>query len=177
MAKLDRYVHNSMWEYMRTENLKIGDDEDQLDPEPTREVCARYRNIIMSDREKYNGASTDEVADHFTDWVDDRNNDQRGNVNGSVCLLVDEEALYWLRDAPPPTTEMTNQNVCIKVIDADFDPDDMSECDPRYKGWALARLNQLWYLYGLVHTGDCPLSGQVLNEISTYDGGVWWWIG
>jgi hypothetical protein len=67
MTKLDRYVHNPIWEYMRTENLKISDDEDQLDPKPTREVCARYRNIIMSDREKYNGASTDEVADDFTD--------------------------------------------------------------------------------------------------------------
>ncbi|OBT41762.1 hypothetical protein VE00_07984 [Pseudogymnoascus sp. WSF 3629] len=181
IAKLDGYVLNSLWRYMRIMNLKVGEGEDQLDPEPTREVCARYRNIIMSDREKYDGASIDEVADHFTDWADDPNNDQSGNVNMSVCLLIDDEVLQWLRYAPPATTEVrtteiADQNVCIKVIDTLFDPDDMSECDPRYRGWALARLNMFWNLYCLVSTGDCPLSVQIFNASSKFEGGVWWWI-
>ncbi|KFY99471.1 hypothetical protein V500_01366 [Pseudogymnoascus sp. VKM F-4518 (FW-2643)] len=180
IEKLDGYVHNSIWRYMWIKNIEVGEGEDQLDPEPTREVCARYRNIIMSDREKYDGASIDEVADHFTDWANDPNNDQSGNVNMNVCLLIDEEVLYWLRDAPLATTEVrtteiADQNVCIKVIDTLFDPDDMSECDPRYRGWVLARLTTLWQLYFLVCTGDCPLSVQIFNASSKFEGGVWWW--
>ncbi|KFY73326.1 hypothetical protein V499_06576, partial [Pseudogymnoascus sp. VKM F-103] len=141
IAKLDEYVINSIWRYMGVTNLEVEEGEDQLDPTPTREVCARYRNLIMSDREKYDGASIDEVADHFTDWADDPNNDKSSNINMNVCLLIDEEDLYWLRDAPPATTEVrttgnADQNVCIKVIDTLFDPEDMSECDPRYRGWA-----------------------------------------
>ncbi|OBT54179.1 hypothetical protein VE04_05859 [Pseudogymnoascus sp. 24MN13] len=119
-----------------TASVVTPEGEDQLDPRPTCEVCARYRNLIMSDREKYDGASIDEVADHFTDWADDPNNDKSSNINMNVCLLIDEEVLHWLRDAPPATTEVrttgdADQNVCIKVIDTLFDPEDMSECDPR----------------------------------------------
>lgn len=161
-------------------NRQVEEGEAQLDPGPTGEVCARYRNIIMSDREKYDGASIDEVADHFTDWADDPNNDQSSNFNMNACLLIDEEVLNWLRDAPPATTEfripeVAEQNVCIKAIDTLFDPDDMSECDPRYRGWVLARLNMLWVLYSRVYTGDCPLSVQIFSAASKFEGGVWCW--
>ncbi|KAL5354596.1 hypothetical protein ACLOAV_000685 [Pseudogymnoascus australis] len=88
IAKLDEYVINSIWRSMEIMNLKVEEGEDQLDPEPTREVCARYRNIIMSDKEKYDGASIDEVADHFTDWADDPNNDQSGNVNMNQPIRI-----------------------------------------------------------------------------------------
>jgi hypothetical protein len=181
IAKLDEYVINSIWRYMGVTNLEVEEGEDQLDPGPTREACARYRNLIMSDREKYDGASIDEVADHFTDWADDTNNDKSSNINMNVCLLIDEEVLHWLRDAPPATTEVrttgdADQNVCIKVIDTLFDPEDMSECDPKYRGWALARLNRLWDLYSRVYSGDCPLSVQIFNVRSKLKGGVWWWI-
>ncbi|KFY17838.1 hypothetical protein V491_04922 [Pseudogymnoascus sp. VKM F-3775] len=150
IAKLDAYVLTSIWTYLRGTNLKVGEGEEQLDPEPTREVCARYRNIIVSDREKYDSASIDEVAGHFTDWTGDPNNDQSSNFNTNVCLLIDAEVLSRLQNAPPAATEVRipeladpDQTVCIKAIDTLFDPDDMSECDPRYRGWVLARPNML----------------------------------
>ncbi|KFZ07171.1 hypothetical protein V501_06696 [Pseudogymnoascus sp. VKM F-4519 (FW-2642)] len=151
-------------------NLKVEEGEAQLDPEPTREVCARYRNVIMSDKEKYDGASIDEVADHFTDWADDPNNDQSSNINMNVCLLIDEEVLHWLRDAPPATTEVrttgnADQNVCIKVIDTLFDPEDMSECDPRYRGWASA--TDLSRIACTGHSTPCTDGASRLNGIAT----------
>lgn len=79
---------------MWIEKLEVGEEENQLDLEPAREGSRRYRNIIMSDREKYDGTSIDEVADHFTDWTDDPNNYQSGNFSMNVCRLIDYEVLW-----------------------------------------------------------------------------------
>jgi hypothetical protein len=170
IAKLDAYVHkeieSDIWEHAnRIPNPVLDNPDEELvpfDPQPNQEVIAKYNNIIISNRENFDGTSIDDVANHFMDWVDDPNNLDRFRVQRQICLLIDEEVLWWLMDAPPQPPLDRNSDVYIKVVDGDYNPDASRNLDasgnPRYTGWALSKVDVLWYLWRSVEACNMETS-------------------
>jgi hypothetical protein len=166
IAKLDAYVHKEIIQDLWFDANRIPsifDDPNEevvlFDPQPNQQVIAQYRNIIMDDREKFDGASMDDIANHFEDFIDGSNNLGWSRVHRQICLLIDEEVLWWLMDAPlqPPQLPGRISDVYIKVVDGDYDLDESEHLT--YPGWALSKIDVLWYLWRAVN--GCDLETQL----------------
>jgi hypothetical protein len=96
---------------------------------------------------------------------------QRLGIAEDVCLVIDEEVLWWLRDAPVPAPpeDHSGLKVWIKVVDVEWSPDEADhEIDQRYEGWALVPVQMLRFLYGDLDP-DLTLARLVSARLS-YDG-------
>lgn len=64
------------------------------------EIWAQHRSIIMN-HPKFEGASVDSIRAHFRRWVDVQE-DQGLSTQYHMCMVIDEESLQTLLDAPSP---------------------------------------------------------------------------
>jgi hypothetical protein len=129
-----------------------------FDPQPNQQVIAQYSNIIMDDREKFDGASMDDIANHFEDFIDGSNNLGWSRVHRQICLPIDEEVLWWLMDAPPQPPQPLGRisDVYIKVVDGDYDLDESTSDLPCM---ALSKIDVLLHLWRAVN--GCDLETQL----------------
>ena len=107
--------------------------------------------MIMSDPALYANKSIDDIANFFSDYLDAVPTAQRLGTAEDVCLVIDEEVLWWLRDAPGPAPpeDHSGLKVWIKVVDVEWSPDEADdEIDQRYEGWALVPVQMLRFLHG-----------------------------
>jgi hypothetical protein len=88
-----------------------------LNPEPNRQVSVRLKNVIISDRDKFEGISISDMSKHFLDFLEEADVAKAGNVNTKIFLVIDDEVFAWLGDAPIPDSHMDSLNPAIKVID------------------------------------------------------------
>lgn len=86
-------------------------------------------NVIPSDPTLYRDKSTDDIAEIFAEYIDSGPlSEKPRGIRPEICLMIDEEVLSWLRDAPEPMPLGTPvPEVCIKTIDIEWDPDDEEE--------------------------------------------------
>jgi hypothetical protein len=99
----------------------------------------------MSDPALYANKSIDDIANFFSDYLDAVPTAQRLGTAEDVCLVINEEVVWWLRDAPGPAPEdHSGLKVWIKVVDVKWSPDEADdEIDQRYEGWALVQVQML----------------------------------
>ncbi|KAH8816578.1 hypothetical protein F5884DRAFT_227833 [Xylogone sp. PMI_703] len=190
LAKLNAYIYKSIWYDYDYDKAKIQTGpsmgEVPLDPEPNARVCAQFKNLVLSDEDKFSGVSIGSIRRHFVSYLEM----YRGlgiSVNRNVCLVVDESVFNALRDAPVPLPGVRDPEVWVKVVDGDFEPDDLqSDADddgddgsgyyppgypPGYEGWCLSNARLLWSLYGCFFYGQ-TLGGSLLDGPRNFEGEV-----
>jgi hypothetical protein len=166
--KLDAYIHKSIWE----SNPKF--DAYELDPEPNRQACALLKNEIMDDKAKFDGATIEEIMNHYVDLMGYRDWNElpdfvapkispfckaHPHINRHMCLLIDQEVLEAVRDAPTPLPKTDELVLYIKAVDSHFGPQ-WDEYPTEYTGWAFVNARSLWYLHQDLG-GDCLLGDRM----------------
>lgn len=163
MEKLEAYIHKSIWY-----DVNNAAPDAPLDPEPNRQVCALLKNVIMNSKDEFDGATIPDIQKHFAKFADIADYLQGGSksdgalycsseeigndpmVNDKVCLLVDQDVLEAVRDAPDPSPKAWDKSLYVKAVDGCYDPPydpDLDENHPRYSGWAFVNAFELWDLY------------------------------
>lgn len=161
MAKLDRYMHHSI-------DANAGKDGD---PYPERLIHESYRNVVLHDKDQFDGASIEQVREHFNQWRPDR-----CHFNGfgryNMCLMVDEKALLSLvRSVEPGVKEFGDPPGYCILTDPEYDGG--SYCNPGYRGFMRVEVCCLWDLYYMIGTYSlvdelCPHIRE--GQIPFYDG-------
>ncbi|KAK4867252.1 hypothetical protein LT330_000762 [Penicillium expansum] len=90
------------------------------------EIWAQHRPIIMN-HPKFDGASIDSIRAHFRRWAD-LQEDQGISTQYRMCMVIDEESLQTLLDAPP-LQECLDEKIInpmrhVKVVPLLSDSDD-----------------------------------------------------
>ncbi|CAG8011402.1 unnamed protein product [Penicillium nalgiovense] len=90
------------------------------------EIWAQHRPIVMN-HPRFDGASIDSIRANFRCWVGQRE-DQGYCTQYRMCMVIDEESLQTLLDAPPPQ-ECSDENIIdpmrhVKVVTLLPDSDD-----------------------------------------------------
>ncbi|KFY01582.1 hypothetical protein V490_00846 [Pseudogymnoascus sp. VKM F-3557] len=155
LAKLDGYVHCEIdWDLYK---------DPTYDPVPNREIRERYENVVLEDRERYDGASMDSIREYFRQWVEGQGKDVGDSPRFQICLVFDEAAVRALSAAPDPLPSSgAPPGVLIRVVDGEFIA---AHCeDPSYAGWIKVSPNLVMGLYGRVDQSDLLLTVSVLME-------------
>ncbi|KAJ5963296.1 uncharacterized protein N7479_003172 [Penicillium vulpinum] len=77
-----------------------GNNTTNKDLTSCHEIWAQHRSIIMN-HPKFDGASIDSIRTHFRLWVESQE-EQGLSTQYRMCMVIDEESLQTLLDAPPP---------------------------------------------------------------------------
>jgi len=88
LAKLDTYVRAEIQSDLAKEPI--------FDHEPNRQIALRYQNTILEDKEKYNGATLDQIRGYFLEWIEQQGKELRHSAEFQVYLVVDEEVMNEL---------------------------------------------------------------------------------
>lgn len=176
LAKLEAYIHTSIWADVDGERPDIPSGEKRLDSEPNRQVSVRLKCVIISDPQKFDGAAVSDIGRHFVNVFRNANPAESPGVSRNACLVIDRDVFCWLRDAPIPVSHVNDPDLWIKVVDGDFDLNRIDAYDPRYQGWALSNARLLWSLYSSLDHQSAPL-GALVNKSGAFDGQCFRWLG
>jgi hypothetical protein len=91
LAKLEAYIHASVWYDVDCDKPDAKPSKKPLDPEPNRQVSSQLRNLIISDPDKFDSASIGDISTHFADIRKTVGVARVSGVNMRVCLLIDAE--------------------------------------------------------------------------------------
>lgn len=118
---------------------------------------------------------------------EEEHNGSNGPLKREFCLIVDENVLRSLVDAPEPVVqrgvgdeeEVAGNQVgnpgYVKVVDQLFDTtEELASRDREdYTGWMKASLDCLWMLYDLAEMElECPYQNEETGEFPVWDGGL-----
>ncbi|CAG8894805.1 unnamed protein product [Penicillium egyptiacum] len=93
---LNSYMKHGLYSECSSENNTPMDTDLTLH----HEIWAQHHSIIMNNP-KFDGASIDSIRAHFQRWVDVQ--EYQGHCTQyRMCMVIDEESLQTLLDAPPP---------------------------------------------------------------------------
>jgi hypothetical protein len=121
---------------------------------------------------QYDGASVDEIRVHFEKWVDVQDMRDK-NTMYRMCMVIDEESLQTLMDAPPAEERKDGLLVggpvrFVKAVEAWPETED----DPipgSFPGWMKCDINSLWDLWTMMVDGDeMSMSWDIINENGVY---------
>jgi hypothetical protein len=176
LAKLEAYIHTSIWADVDGDKPDTQSGEKPLDSEPNRQVSVRLKCVIISEQQKFDGASISDIGRHFVNVLRNINLAQTPGVSRNVCLVIDNDVFCWLRDAPIPQSQSDDPDLWIKVVDGDYDLNRLGAYDPRYQGWAMSNARLLWSLYSSLDPGAASL-GALVNRPGSFDGQCFRWLG
>lgn len=133
------------WKTSAKARLEWLEPDDRYDDTPERIVCETSKNVIIEDKEHWDGASVDDVREDFKSYLVEKMGALIRNPISprfTACLVVDEESLKSLVDAAddgePPTGWVT-------VVDPFYDADERY-CDMTYRGWMRVDVRELWQM-------------------------------
>lgn len=176
LAKLEAYIHTSIWADVDGDKPDIMSGEKPLDSEPNRQVSVKLKCVIISEQQKFDGASITDIGRHFVNVLRNASLAQTPGVSRNVCLVIDKDVFCWLRDAPIPQSQTEDPDLWIKVVDGDYDPNRLGAYDPEYQGWAMSNAHQLWSLYFSLDPQAASL-GVLVNRPGSFDGRCFRWLG
>jgi hypothetical protein len=142
LEKIDRYIH---WEIDHVDGDRYADAEDHGFPE--RLVHETYKNVILEDKERWDGASVAQIRKDFKDLIASRGA-RIGEVvpRYSVCLVIDQQCLDSIMNAfEDPEESMHGGGPWmgfITMIDPMFVPGNFDG----YFGFMRVEINRLWWL-------------------------------
>ncbi|CEJ61909.1 hypothetical protein POX_h09379 [Penicillium oxalicum] len=154
LAKIDRYVHWS-----------IGDiDEDEYpdsDPFPEKFVRETYKNVIFEDRERWEGASLEQIRADFKQYSEFLGMEDGSHIPWSkACLVIDEQCLNSIVSAFEDPEESANWRgpqrgfviekggyIMLKpfvvMVDPTFRPGESYDT-PGYQGYMRVEIDDIW---------------------------------
>jgi hypothetical protein len=176
LAKLEAYIHTSVWADVDGDKPDTQSGEKPLDSEPNRQVSLRLKCCIISDPQKFDGVSFSDIGRHFVNVFRNTKMAETPGTSRSVCLVIDRDVFCWLRDAPIPVSQTDDPDLWIKIVDGDYDMNRLEAYDPRYQGWALSNARMLWSLYSSLDPRASPL-GALVARSGSFDGQCFRWLG
>ncbi|KAJ5115775.1 hypothetical protein N7456_000123 [Penicillium angulare] len=182
MDKLARVMNNSIdsdlhakLESMEPEDLK--DPQAVPDADAERLVKITHKDVVFSDKDFWDGASIEQVRQHFSEYL--RASKGRGTGRFEGCLVIDERSLKSITDSPDPqpllgggSSKQPGQRWgFVGMIDGRY-PENRYE--PCYTGYMRVEIKSLWSLYLEFQSKDmqelCPSVPAGL--IPVYDSGT-----
>lgn len=166
LDKFDRYIYDEV-------SAEVEKTRQPRDPYPAKLVREGYRNVIFSDKDRFNGASIQQIREHFNQWKESHGY-ERDVTNPSelsrfnMCLMVDEKALSSLVASVAPGQQ---RGYCI-MVDPYYHDGELYE-SRGYKGFMFVELGSFWWLFMCV--GAIEINTLIpdtrIGEIPIYDGG------
>lgn len=189
IAKLEAYLFREIDRDLFWQSPSSWIWKEPINPTANAAVQSHMRNLYLSDQEQYDALGIDAVRERFIELTQswDRKDDHDGStgLKWEFCLLIDEDVLRSLIDAPEPVAQnsVSDKEVAenkvgnpgyIKVIDRSFDTTEEPASRDRndYPGWMKASLDCLWMLYDIAEMElECPYRNDDTGEFPVWCGG------
>lgn len=142
LEKFDRYVH---WEIDHVDGDRYAGAQDHGFPE--RLVHEGYKNVILEDKERWDGASIESIREDFKNLVASRGA-RIGEVvpRYTVCLVIDQHCLDSIVNTFDEPAESQGgggpRKGFVTMVDPMFEPGD---CEGYY-GFMRVEIDRLWWL-------------------------------
>jgi hypothetical protein len=141
LEKIDRYVH---WQIDHVDGDQYTGAEDHGFPE--RLVHEGYKNVILEDKERWDGASIEQIREDFKNLIASRGARILEVVpRYTVCLVIDQHCLDSIVNAFEPVEWMRGGGPrmgFVTMVDPTCVPGD---CEGYY-GFMRVEINTLWWL-------------------------------
>lgn len=154
IAKLNAYVHRSMWQ-----DKGYNFNYDKTSPPSSFDYAVDvpdsmwFQNVVFSDP-KFANFSIDGIRNHFIEFLDTTPAPERRVFQQEVCLFIDEEVLWWIRDDPGvtmPHERSSRTQAAVKALDVGWDPDNPRDGElGSSPGWALVPLCLVRFLHEII---------------------------
>ncbi|CAG7991152.1 unnamed protein product [Penicillium salamii] len=130
-------------------------EADRCTPNEPSEIWAKHRSTIVQDPAQFDGASLETIRAHFETWVEAQSL-RDSWTKWRMCMIIDEESLQTLKDAPiealeDGTLDDTDKDLrYVKVLEA-FPTMDKYDTFP---GWMKCWPYVLFDLWSMMGDGD-----------------------
>jgi hypothetical protein len=141
------------------------------EPDPTAEQLVKesHKDVIFSDKKFWDGASIEQVRQHFTEYL--HASKGRGDGRFEGCLIIDERSLKSIIASPITPQRHSQPYGFVGMIDGRY-PE--TQYEPQYTGFMRVEIRCLWPLYVELTSKYmwelCPSVPEGL--IPVYDGGT-----
>ncbi|KAB8278171.1 hypothetical protein BDV30DRAFT_156276 [Aspergillus minisclerotigenes] len=167
MAKLTRFLNYEIEQDLRGRSECRG-----TDPRPEQLVQESHRDVVISDKQCWDGAGIEQVRQHFADY---RRKTKIGVYGGSgrfeACIMIDERSLRSIIAAPDIEDRFRGAHACVGMVDGTYDPE--RKDNQEYSGFMRVKIRVLWWLYINLRSRPmeelCPSAPP--GFIPVYDGG------
>lgn len=154
LAKIDRYVQWSIGQI----------DEDEYpdgDRFPETFVQETYKNLVLEDRQRWDGASLDQIREDFQQYSESLGMEDGSHIPWSkACLVIDDQCLKSIVSAFEDPTESASWGgpkrgfvieqggyIMLKpfvvMVDPTFSPEDDYDT-PGYQGYMRVGIDDIW---------------------------------
>ncbi|KAE8346756.1 hypothetical protein BDV24DRAFT_123426 [Aspergillus arachidicola] len=171
MAKLTRYINHKIMQHHRLSAEHCGDD-----PRPERLIQESHKDVIISDKQRWDGAGIEQIREHYAEYLRKTNIGVYGSCGRfEACMVIDERSLKSIIASPEPGSKSRFRQpyAFVGMVDGRHDPEQKG--NPGYWGFMGVQIHHLWelYVYLGIWTMDelCPSAPP--GFISVYD----WWYG
>lgn len=176
MDKLAKVMNHSIDSELHTEIRYKESEDPEPDANAERLVKETHKDVIFSDKQFWDGASIEQVRQHFSEYLRASRGQGTGRFEG--CLLIDERSLKSIVASPDPQPWLGGRRPrkpsqpwgFVGMIDGRY-PENRYE--PRYTGYMRVEILSLWSLYNALTSKYmqelCPSVSDGL--IPVYDGG------
>ncbi|KAJ5930941.1 hypothetical protein N7466_006434 [Penicillium verhagenii] len=139
-AESDRLWPLAMERLAYSLNLAIKDGSADRQGRPQQLVQTSHKDVILSDAARWDGASIEQVRDHFAEYLRKTDQDVYPNEQRyALCFVIDEKALKSI-------TAPGHRVGWVGAVDGRFDPATKYEW-PDYRGFMRVKVRSLWELY------------------------------
>lgn len=153
------------------ENSRTGDATDDF---PEKLLNETDRNVILEDKERWNGASVDQIREDFKQYLASIGVDAGSIVpRYTVCLIIDEKCLKSIMAAVEPEDQDTGgpRMGVVTMVDPTYNPNDNYD-NAGYRGFMRVEINELWWvtfqLSAFLISEICPRIAR--GKIPVYNG-------
>ncbi|KAJ5613708.1 hypothetical protein N7528_007362 [Penicillium herquei] len=110
------------------------------DTRPEQLVKESHKDVVISDASRWDGASIEEVREHFLGYLRKMNQERSSEeARFASCLVIDERSLQSI-------ISEDKSNRFVGLVDGRYNPE--KEYDwPSYRGYMRVYLSALWSLY------------------------------
>lgn len=172
MERLTRFMNDEIDYQMKSRRRKLEEDS-----RPEQLVKESHKDVIISDKKRWDGASIEQIREHFAAYL------RATGIGMSVgmgrfggCLVIDERSLKSIVATLDPDSRRESGDSgplgFVGLVDGRYKPE-IKYDKPSYKGFMRVEIDTLWYLYvnlDMVPTDEvCP--GVRDGLIPVYDGG------
>ncbi|PKX98460.1 uncharacterized protein P174DRAFT_381972 [Aspergillus novofumigatus IBT 16806] len=170
MDKLAQIINHSIESELYAD-IRHKEPEDP-EPDSTAEQLVKEsrKDIVFSDKRFWDGASIEQVHQHFAEYL--RASKGRGYGRFEGCLIIDERSLKSIIASPMTAQRHGKPYGFVGMIDGRYHPE--TRYGLQYTGFMRVEIPRLWHLYAeLTSKCMCELCPSVPEGLlPVYDGGT-----
>jgi hypothetical protein len=179
MDKLAKIMDDEIDSDLQAEIRRKGPEDEEPDGDAERLVRETHKDVIFSDKQFWDGATIEQVRDHFAEYL--RASKDRGTGRFEGCLFIDERSLKSIVASPDPQPwlkgKMPEEPIkpwgFVGMIDGRYPG---NRWKARYTGYMRVDILSLWHLYNELKRRNmqelCPSEIVPEGLIPFYDGGM-----